>query len=573
MHTFAHIIEILGRKTIEFLLITLFMLLAYALHFWESFGSFSEAIFFFSDPDDVRTVSWNTWHFSEQIRAGSNPFYTQHLLYPAGGSLIMHAYTPYFGLLNLGFNNVALSVNTGIALQIVSMGIGYYYLSKLWLKNRFLLVAVAYLAVFNSYYLAKVGVHINLVLMAMVPFIILLFLQSFEIVNGRIKKIRYLRLLAFVVLLCMQFLFDYYAIFFSLAFIFLFLLYHLLLYRYRNWKLWKKTTMVGTLLLLGHVVSRLLRLEGVDNRGAFWAAADIRSLITPTNNSAYLNQIDTNAFPLVVNDQKLFLGYGLLVTFIFALGLFFRTIKGESKAKFLLFATALFLFVAMPEWQLDGKSFFYSFTGIIHFIPFVNNVRAPDRFIAMAFWLAPLFAFYVFEHSKKLKSASLAGIAVCFVFIAFIDHSMAPKQRDYQLETLVTESNSQKAVLKLPFGMRDGHQHFGEFDTYQLLQQQVDGRPLVSAYFSRISDLEWKRARANPLLKLLVDLQLGKEVSEASVNLHKELALLGVSTIEVPRDYYETHDMLGIILNKWVQEQKLVVEITTDMVIFYEIIF
>ena len=43
---------------------------------------------------DSLLYAWNFWHFREAVVSGHNPFYTNWLLYPAGASLLMHAYMP-----------------------------------------------------------------------------------------------------------------------------------------------------------------------------------------------------------------------------------------------------------------------------------------------------------------------------------------------------------------------------------------------------------------------------------------------------------------------------------------------
>lgn len=547
----------------EFLFALGFIALGFVVYFGNTFSQFSEAIFYFTDPDDIRTVSWNTWHFSEMLRNSENPFYTDLLLYPEGSSLLMHASTPFFGLLNLIFNNVALSVNVGIAINFIGMGLGFYYLSKRWLVTQFAALAVAFVAVFNSYYLAKIGVHINLTLMVFVPWLILLLLKTISHDGSRFKLESKVRLAAFILLLFLQLFFDLYAIFFTLSFVALFVIYHSFQARIKSWPTWLKLTSSLTIILVGHVASRLMKIEGLEDHGAFWAAPDIMNVLVPGNNSKFFAGIDLAQFPLAENDHKMFLGYALFALLILALAVRIINKKKVPTAGFVAFACVVLLFVSLPIWKLNGKVYLYSFTGIIHFIPFVNNVRAPDRFIALVFWLLPLLCFMLLEANMNIKKSWFPIICALFAGLSTFDFRMEEKKADVQgrANRYDPVTVSQEApILLLPFGMRDGFQHFGEFDTKQLLDQQAHALPLYSGYLSRISDKKWELARANTLLSSLVLLQNGDSLLDQNLVLHSEFERLGIEEIGVDPEYLEEHPALKSQLDSWVKSSQLNLE-------------
>jgi|GEM_PF-791054 len=542
----------------EFWLVTLLLTLGYLGHFAPYLSSFSDSLFFFSVPDDVRTVSWNTWHFSEQIKSGSNPFATGLLAYPSGSSLLMHAYTPYFGILNLIFNNVALSINIGLGIQMIIMGLGFYYLSKRWLTSPITCFAVAFIAVFNTYYLEKIGVHLNLVLMASVPWLIYLCLASVDYGQAGLNVVSKKKLLLFLALLFAQFLFDYYALFFSLSFLLIHVSYRLLWPKIRHIKSWYLGLAGLGIIGVGHVIVRLLRINGWDKKGAFWASPDVRSLINPSSNNHFLGNFHVQNLPHTLNDHKMFLGYTLLLLLVVAVGFLgvrkLKNVKVQSQPGlgFVALAIVIFLFVCFPVFHVSGKKFLYSFTGIVHFIPFVQNVRASDRFVALLFWLVPLLIFMVFEGSKNAKTL-IPVLGVLIIFSSFSEHKMIKMQKDdTRVEYGLEIPDHIQSALLLPYGLRDGYQHFGDFDSEQLRLQQHHPIALPSAYLSRLSDTIWSSARSNDFLQALVDLQETSGVdAKKSFDLRSELDELQLDALVVSRIYLDSMPHLKRSLFQW----------------------
>lgn len=543
---------------LEFLGVMGIMLIMYLLHFHSYLSSFSTDLFYFKDLTDIRTVSWNTWHFRHRVVQGANPFFTEHILHPQGTSLYMHGTTGFFGVLNLFFNNVALSINVGIAILLISMGVGFYYLSKQWLGHSLSALLVAIIAVFNSYYLDKVGIHLNLMLMACVPFLILLFIQSIDISEGKIKRLNKKPLIAFVVLLFAQILFDHYAIFYTLSFCIVYLAYHLYLNRLQGWSARKKGIVILAILAVGHVASRLLRISGVDEKGAIWAAADIRSLFSPTVNNKWYSSLVIDGLPHTLNDNKMFLGFGLLIILIIAVALFLQKAENRSGNRFFLFALCVYFLVCLPVIKYDGNNLFYSVTGLVHYIPFVNNVRAPDRFTIMLFWLAPLFCFKVFETAGVWRKVNRYIVAGVFLIISFADHQMKSMSAEAQIvknHELIQETSA-NAYFVIPFGIRDGYNHYGDYDTYHVMVLQGHKKPMTSGYISRIHKDKWEMVKANSLINHVVQLQEGIQPTE-SINIREELKELRVSHMLVDSAYVEQHPILKKEVEKWVEEGQI----------------
>ena len=462
---------------------------SYLTHFYHVISRFSSHIFFFSDADDAKIYAWNTWHFTSQLDKGLSPFYTDSFFYPMGSSLWMHAHTIWFGMVNYMVRDIELAINLGIAIQLIAAFLGFYILSKKMVVKPLFAILVAYISVFNTYILAKSGVHYNLVLIGVVPYIMILVMNIFTPQNFILNKNR-TNLLVLILLISVAFFMDYYMVFYGLSFLVIYLCWFFLLHDwFKKWNNKKNLIILG-IILVGHFVIRLLRILGVEEKGALWGASDIRLLFTPSNDSLFYNEWSLTGILNNLNDNKVFIGFSILVALIFAVFLFIKRYKNDYLGRFLLFAGILFFLISFPIIRVDGKDLFFNITGIIHFIPFLNNVRAPDRFILMMILMSGLFVFRIFylftEGDLRLKYRVLL---LFFLLSFYVDHAQKPMNElklDQGSDILYQTKN--RNVLILPYGIRDGFKMFGEFDVDQVLLQIKYGFKMPSGYLSRVND-------------------------------------------------------------------------------------
>lgn len=520
---------------IKLLLVAVLGTAFYCLHFYQYFDQFSSSIFFFNDPDDAKVYSWNTWHFAHQIKRGANPFYTDYIFNPTGASLWMHAYTIWFGMLNLLFNNVALSINLGIAIQLVAAFIGFYLLARFFNIQYLLAISAAYVAVFSTYILAKVGVHYNLALIGILPFILLSFLRLVSHDGAFCINKKYM--LPTGGLLLLGFFMDYYIVFYALAFILVYLLWFGALNEwFCGWN-WKKTLILVGTLVVGHIGVRLLRISGFSEKGALWAAADIRGLVNQGLNSRFFQEKMYWELTHSVNDNKIFLGYSFIGIFILCVVLYLQIKDKDKWTRFFLFATLLFGMVTLPVIRIAGTDLWYNITAIVHFIPFVNNVRSPDRFILLVFVFGAMFMARVvtlqwMNKNIKLDFTVFLLVPVTLFFLEHAQQDMEPIELPVSKKSVLAEMQN-KTVLMLPFGIRDGYQQFGEFDENQLLLQQEYGFKMPSGYLSRVGKETWEYYKANDLFSSLVLLQNGERVN--GFNWHSTMVKWGIEQVYMPK--------------------------------------
>src|SRR5205085_3292238 len=129
-----------------------------------------------------------------------------------------------------------------------------------------------------------------------------------------------------------------------------------------------------------HIVINMLRHGGRDDEGAFWWTPDLLSYFVPHANSAFLyndfwkNVSASRWFYPIPNciEATMFMGYSILILSVLAL-VFRNKIGWNEEVKPLIFVSIFFIMMTMPVFKLHGIQLLNLPTGIVHFIPFVNN--------------------------------------------------------------------------------------------------------------------------------------------------------------------------------------------------------
>ena len=326
-------------------------------------------------------------------------------------------------------------------------------------------------------------------------------------------------------------------VFYTLAFMLVYLMWYGFISAWFDTWSWKKTLSIIGLFGLGHIVMRLLRIGGFQEKGAVWGAADLRLLFTPGSNSANQKEWILEGLSNTLNDNKIYIGISLVVYFIVALVFFYQNNRRDVESRFFLFASVVFLLVTLPVIKIGEKDLFYNFTAIVHYIPFVNNVRAPDRFILLFFVTASLFICRViFLQTNYSKGWSkYTAFAVTLLGWFYMDHEQVNmKVVEQPLASNILEECKGKAVLMLPFGIRDGYQQFGDFDESQVLLQTRYGFKMPSGYLSRLSDDTWEYYKSNELYLNLVNVQ--KDSPAIDFDWHTNLLNNNIEILYVPKN-------------------------------------
>jgi hypothetical protein len=496
----------------EYGIVILIGCFSYFINFYSILSRFSSHIFYLTEDDDAKIYVWNTWHFTQQLDQGLSPFFTDYFFNPLGSDLWMHANTCWFGLINYIVRDIELAVNLGILVQLIVAFLGFYILSKKIVVKPFFAIVVAYVSVFNTFILVKCGVHFNLVLIGVVPFIIIMVMKTFPFQESTYKLNR-VNLVALILLLVLAFFMDYYMVFYGLSFLVIYISWFFGLDKwFRNWNR-KKTLGLFGIFVFGHTIVRLLRVLGFDEKGALWGASDIRLLFTPSIDSFFFNHWSISGLTNSVNDNKNFIGFSLIFLLIMAVFIFVKRFKGDGLSRFLIFTSCSFFLITFPLIRIGGNDLFFHFSSIIHFVPFVNNVRSPDRFILMLFVFLGLFSFRVFYLFSKDR-LGFKSFVFTFLFVLgfYIDHTQKPMNSfEINQGSSVLSQTKNKNVLIIPYGVRDGFRSFGEFEVDHVLSQIKHGFKMPSGYLSRMDADIWDYSHSE-FFKNVVNVQSDSSV-------------------------------------------------------------
>ena len=169
---------------------------------------------------DANQYIWNIYNFKRAVFQGTNPWFTNLLLYPTGSSLLFHTYTPILGIFGLIFPDNLIALNSGLLLSFMLSGVGASWFSYRLVPHKMLAVVTGLVFAFSPYKTAHLLEHYHLMLTATIPFFVLSFLNAFEFTSGKFwpevkswKAVSICFGLGFITLLS-----DYYALFFLLYF-------------------------------------------------------------------------------------------------------------------------------------------------------------------------------------------------------------------------------------------------------------------------------------------------------------------------------------------------------------------
>lgn len=504
--------------------------LAYAaLFFWYSWplGRAWGTAFVGVPHHDANQYLWNAWQFQRQVAAGHNPFYTPLLLAPQGTGLWLHTYTPVLGLLNVLLHQEYWAVNVGLLLSFGLSGVGAARLAGRWVRQPLLAALVGFVFAFSPYKLAHWPEHYHLLLTATVPFYVMAFLDGLAFAPGRwVPQVRRRRQVAWAAVLLLITLFsDYY----TLAGLVWFSVGYAAWWGLRlgevNWRGRRPWAVLGVIFVVGHFLSRGLALLGLGDNAGIWWGGDLAGYLVPPVGNRWLATAATDAFwhnaarihaPGSV-ENVMFLGYLLPLLALALVVVAWRRPAGLAPAapaetRPLLALVVLFVLLTMPELRLAGRDLLRLPTGLMHFVPFLNNIRCPTRYVLLLSLLLPLVVALGLDGWLRRRPAATgwllaAGLSVG-VFIEF-QPTAYPLIRatDVPLAYRVAAASPGEVLFPIPMGLLDGMRQVGHMDPAELLYQTQHHKALPGAYVSRLPDAAFAAFGHEPVLRALLTAQ------------------------------------------------------------------
>lgn len=495
---------------------------------------------FIQIPDDIFTVYWNAEHVKNALNFHTGLYYTNAILAPDGISLWGHALTLVVGVFNWIIDDAVVSINMVAYLHLVFFSAGVYKLTSFWIKSSLYRLMIALMAVFNGYMLAKSGIHINLILLGLVPWNLYVFLCSFD-ANAVLKKP--LMLLFSILILAVNIAFDYYAIIYTVSFMFLWFVYVRFLSKLLTAMNWKKWMVVFFVFIVTHVISRLLCINGMDKKGGIWSAADFRSFFIPGHFGKwfYSHHVFGNS---PISENFVFAGFSLILLLLICCFLLRKYLVCNHPSILWLFMLVVFFCMTFPVIKWDGKNLLYLPTSFTHYFPVLDQFRAPGRMFEMFLIASLVFVFTVIEGVQWKYEWIKIPVMGLFVSVFIFEHALQTKQF-LGKESLSPSSADMRylqgeTTLTLPFGVRDGFRMIGDYQSADAKLIRVPHAKVCSGYISRIPQAVWDSLVEKPWVKTTLLLQGDSALPESAsadwaAMMHKsEITAVRIALTDVP---------------------------------------
>lgn len=484
-----------------------------------------------SPGSDAYQYVWNTWHFRYALLHGQNPMTTSFQLYPDEVSLWLHAYTPIIGLLHVVLpGGPAVAINVALAGHFGLAGAG-----ATWLGRRFGLRWGAALAVgvwyaFTAFKTVRLADHTNLLLTGLVPLYVGCFLLAFAFKPGRWwPHVRSRWAMGGCALLgLLTLLGDYPTTFWLLYYSAGVWLFFALRLGKIDWQKWRPWVWLAAGLVVCHFLIRALQHAKIPDGGAFWWGGDLVAYLVPPPHlwwpgrelsaAAYANPKFFNMPSSVENVT--FLGY--LIPLV-ALGLLVLRRRDQPRASLgaaadawnwavpaLWFVTAAFLLITLPEGRIFGHRTLRPPTALLHFVPFLNNLRCPTRAVLLPALLLPLLTLRALARRSVVGQSPMVGWICLAVALLEVWPRPYPHTRltdASAANVAVATLSAPGAVLAVPLGIRDGMRELGRFQMVDLLDQTYHHRPILGGYLSRLPPAQFAAFAADTVVARLLSLQ------------------------------------------------------------------
>ncbi len=495
---------------------------------------------------EVQSYEWLTDKFYRTIVEGQNPFgLVQGILYPFNFHLgLTDAANGFYFLFLRPFFSTHQSMSIIAASSLLFANIGMYLLLRS-LKFEKLISFFVGLAYGYMTFLFPRGGHLNYWCIYLFPWFYYCFINLLQSNKKMVNIISSFGVsLFFVLTLWLNF---YYFVMLLISLFCLFS-YYLLFKSELFYQQVKKLWPYGMLIFLIIATFLIPWVKGLYEAiifdeipktsgwgGAIEFGSDLFNYFIPSGYGYYVSK-----FPFLYQPFLLFLKLfrpearsifenftypGIIILFsYFALIFFYKKFDKKTKEDikpFLFVSIVFFILTLGPflhvfgHWTLtvdEGIKIVIPLPYIIlHYIPFLNNIRVPGRLIVGFIFFAYIVCAYLISFFLKNKSIRFKQIFfILFLLIFIFDQRVAdnifppPQVYPYKIFQTIKSDKEKVSVLEIPFTVRDGFTYFGNGDAIGMtIGESWHGKSVLGGYIGRIADYKKNYYRLNPFFGYL----------------------------------------------------------------------
>jgi len=275
-------------------------------------------------------------------------------------------------------------------------------------------------------------------------------------------------------------------------------------------------------------------------------SANVASILVPNpSNFIYLNNLEEKLKWLQVRDGSLYPGLFGLVGVLLFVG---SKKKKDISKQLILIIGMLFVLSLGPKmiWVYKtGRTFSTRITDVsLPFawfgqIPILKNFRAPIRWAVPLGWLMIVLASIEWQRilgNSRKRAILMGGVIMSVVLID--QHYRLPetKQKNLPMEAYkyIRESQSDGAVMELPFTLRDGMKSLGDSGQLGFEWGQLEhGNRVVGGYASRIPSKVREYYMSCPVLRYGIDVSSSRDSLSSDDELPIDLLKNGVEVLDI----------------------------------------
>lgn len=493
---------------------------------------------------EVQAYEWSLEHFYQAFISGHNPFgVTMAMLYPFGIPLgLVDAGNGIFFVILRPFLSTHQAFSALIIIYLFLANIGMYLILRILRFDRRISFIIGAAFGYMTFLMPRGG-HLNYWCHYLFPWFYLCVITLFTSKKKSAKTITTIGAAIFFILILYS---NFYYFIILLISIGAFLLYFFIVRRelfIKKLKLYWMFILFYVALVFTLLIPWLSALyeqftfdqvpKTVGWGGAIEFSSDLFNYFLPSGYNYVLTK-----FPILIKPIALFLrlyrpdaraifenftypGIIIIASYFILLWIYKRLsnrIK-QSIAPFFFVSFVIFILTLGPFLHIFGRWAFPVDGGIkiviplpyiiLHYLPFLNNIRAPGRLAVGFIFFSYIIAAYVLSY--LLRNASVKTKNIVFIFlliIFFIDHRYyvnptGPPITVYPnaIYNEIKKDPDNVTVLEIPFTVRDGFTYFADINGFQMMiGESVHGKSVLGGYSGRIPDYKKNYYVNNPFL-------------------------------------------------------------------------
>ncbi|MFA6081595.1 MAG: hypothetical protein WC741_04275 [Patescibacteria group bacterium] len=483
-------------------------------------------------------IEWDEEKVYQNMKAGKNPFSeVKDILYPFGTNFITtDSGNAFFFPFLRPFMSIHQATSVIWAVQIILANIGMFLLLIGLEIPYFISLAIGFCFGYTTFLMPRIG-HMTYFAIYVFPWFYYSFLNLIKNNKPLLKIINSVAASLFFILALYHNLYYFMILILSIVFLLTYLLVKekdLLFKTLKNNASWLISILIFTVIFAFpwlKVTYETFKFEMLPKTegwgGAVQYSSDLFGFLIPSIYSYFFGRFSEYLGLRFYFANGMFENYtypGLIIIGSLFTGLFLMLRKKIKKNDLRLIFP--YLFVAFCFWLLTLGPFLHVFGKwripmdedikiiiplpyiILHYIPFLNNLRSPGRLIVGFIFFAYIASAYIIsfilkDRPKFLKTIFFLLILLVIIIDHYFKYSVSPSANflPVAIYKTIASDKSKVTVMEAPSVIRDGFTYFGDESGFNFFNSQlIYNKPVLSGYFGRIPSYKREYYIRSPLL-------------------------------------------------------------------------